>query len=156
VTCTNESTIHQSLSLIFRGYEAIIVSTIIRPASRQTGFEYENGNTATYLSMNERQFRRSRNWFKIWLFNNHKSWWTARRQSCSWILEFFDVGTLLSLGRHGKVASGAEGRCSLAIVMTLIDWKAVYEFALCGQMKLSIWPTSLKPFLGMWYDICTI
>jgi hypothetical protein len=40
---------------LFGAYEAAIASTTIRAAWSQTGFEYENRNTTTYLSINEGQ-----------------------------------------------------------------------------------------------------
>jgi hypothetical protein len=42
---------------LFRAYEAAMASTTIRGAGRQTGFEYENRNMTTYLSISEGQIR---------------------------------------------------------------------------------------------------
>jgi hypothetical protein len=39
----------------FRAYESAMASTTIRAPWRQTGFEYENRNMTTYLSINEGQ-----------------------------------------------------------------------------------------------------
>jgi hypothetical protein len=37
------------------------------------GFEYENRNMATYLSINEGQIRESRDFREIWMFDCHES-----------------------------------------------------------------------------------
>jgi hypothetical protein len=69
---------------LFRAYEAAMASTTIRAAWRQTGFEYENRNMATYLSINEGQIRESRDFREIWIFDYHESQLSARRQKQKW------------------------------------------------------------------------
>jgi hypothetical protein len=49
----------------FRAYEAAMASKTIRAAWRQTGFEYEDRNITTYLSINEGQIRESRDFREI-------------------------------------------------------------------------------------------
>jgi hypothetical protein len=58
---------------LFRAYEAAMASTTIRAAWRQTGFEYENRNMAPYLSINEGQIRKSRDFREIWMFDYQES-----------------------------------------------------------------------------------
>jgi hypothetical protein len=69
---------------LFRAYEAAMASTILRGAWRQTGFEYENRNTTTYLSIIEGRIRESRNFREIWMFDHHESQLSARRQKQKW------------------------------------------------------------------------
>jgi hypothetical protein len=69
---------------LFRVYEAAIESTTVRAASRQTGFEYENRNMTTYLSINEGQIRESRDFREIWMFDYHESQLSMRRQKQKW------------------------------------------------------------------------
>jgi hypothetical protein len=69
---------------LFRAYEAAMASTTIRAAWRQTGFEYENRNMTTYLSINEGQIRKSRHFREIWMFDYHESQLSARRQKQMW------------------------------------------------------------------------
>jgi hypothetical protein len=65
---------------LFRAYEAAMASTTIRVAWRQTGFEYENRQMTTYLSINEGQIRGSHDFREIWMFDYHESQLLARRQ----------------------------------------------------------------------------
>jgi hypothetical protein len=68
----------------FRVHEAAMRSTTIRAAWRQAGFEYENRNITTYLSINEGQIRESRDFREIWMFDHHESPLSARRQKQKW------------------------------------------------------------------------
>jgi hypothetical protein len=72
------------ISRLFRVYEAAMASTTIRAAWRQTGFEYENRNMTTYLSINEGQIRESRDFREISMFNYYESQLSARRQKQMW------------------------------------------------------------------------
>jgi hypothetical protein len=69
---------------LFREYEAVMASTTIRAAWRQTGFEYENRNTTTCLSINEGQIRESHDFREIWMFDDHESQLSARREKQKW------------------------------------------------------------------------
>jgi hypothetical protein len=69
---------------LFRTYEAAMASTTIRATWRQTGFEYENRNIITCLSINERQIREPRDFREIWMFVYHESQLSARRQQQKW------------------------------------------------------------------------
>jgi hypothetical protein len=70
---------------------------------RQTGFEYENRNMTTYLSINERQIRQSRDFREIWMFDYHESPVLARRESKSG-----DRLTNTSFGRKNEQCSEAR------------------------------------------------
>jgi hypothetical protein len=74
-TCDDTLPIHVDHVLrLFRAYEAAMANTTIRAAWRQTGFEYENRNMTTYLSINEGQIRESRDLREIWPFDYHDSY----------------------------------------------------------------------------------
>jgi hypothetical protein len=60
---------------LFRAYEAVTTSTTIRAAWRKAGFEYENRNMTTYLSVNERQIRESSDFREIWMFDWQNQRW---------------------------------------------------------------------------------
>jgi hypothetical protein len=64
---------------LFRADEGAMARTTIQAAWRQTGFEYENRNMTTYLSINEGQIRESRDFREIWMFDYHESQLSARR-----------------------------------------------------------------------------
>jgi hypothetical protein len=70
--------VHHILRL-FQIYEATMAGTTIRAAWRQPGFEYENRNMTTYLSINEGQIRESRDFREILMFDYHESQLSARR-----------------------------------------------------------------------------
>jgi hypothetical protein len=69
---------------LFRAYEAAMASTTIQAPWRQIGFEYENRNMTTYLSISEGQIRESRDFREIWMFNYHENHLLARRQKQKW------------------------------------------------------------------------
>jgi hypothetical protein len=57
---------------LFRAYEAATTSATIRAAWMKAGFEYENRNMTTYLSVNERQIRESCDFREICMFDYHE------------------------------------------------------------------------------------
>jgi hypothetical protein len=69
---------------LFRACEAAMANTRIQAAWRQTGFEYENRNMTTHLSINEGQIRESRHFREIWTLNYHESQLSARQQKQKW------------------------------------------------------------------------
>jgi hypothetical protein len=77
-----------------------MASTTIRAVWRQTGFEYENRNMTTYLNINERQVRESRDFLEIWMFDYHES--QDRRDDKS---KSGDGLTNTSFGRKNKQCS---------------------------------------------------